>query len=108
MSIVRDSIDMLLGWLNWLPPLAAILVLSAPVGVLALWIFGKTTNQKLIRAAKDAMAASVYEMRLFIDSPKRILLAQARLLWWSGRYTALTLVPLAIMALPVGNPGMVS
>src|ERR1022692_4687199 len=63
------------------------------LGVAMLWVFGRWSNQKAIKAAKRRVEACLYEMRLFTDEPSLVWKAQAGLLAANARYIGLMLVP---------------
>ena len=46
------------------------------LGVAMLWVFGRWSNQKAIKAAKRRVEACLYEMRLFTDEPSLVWKAQ--------------------------------
>src|ERR1039458_4644664 len=63
------------------------------LGVAMLWVFGRWSNQKAIKAAKRRVEACLYEMRLFTDEPSLVWKAQAGLLAANARYIGLMLLP---------------
>ena len=71
-------------------------------GGVALWVIKVTTNQERLVRARHQMAAAIYEMRLFLDEPKRIARAQLRLVRASFSYTGRTLPGLFILSIPFG------
>ena len=71
------------------------------LGVAMLWVFGRTSNQKAIKAAKRRVEACLYEMRLFTDEPSLVCKAQAGLLAANARYIGLMLVPAIVLAVPM-------
>jgi hypothetical protein len=95
-------IDALLWPFDQLPPLLGLLLFSIVTGAAMLWTVGKTTPQRLVERARSQMIAGIYEVRLFLDSPRRILAAQGRLLAWSAAYLGSMLPALALLALPLG------
>jgi len=77
-------------------------------GIGMLWVMGKTTNQAGMEKARERMLGAVYEIRLFLDSPRRVLSAQGDLFIWNGRYIgymlpafAILLPPLVLMYVPL-------
>lgn len=98
----RSALELLLTPLDALPPWASVSTISLVTAVVALLAVKYTTNQAKVERARDLMTSTIYEMRLFIDSPRRVLLAQARLLIWSMLYTGRTLPALALLILPLG------
>jgi hypothetical protein len=70
---LRTGIEYLLVPFDAMPRFWALTVLSVASGVLMLWVVGKTTPQRRVEIARARMASAIYEMRLFLDSPGRIL-----------------------------------
>jgi hypothetical protein len=75
--------------------------ISLLLGAAMLWVFGHTSNQKAIQAAKRRVQARLYEMRLFTDEPSLVWKAQIGLLSANARYLTLMLVPAAILTIPM-------
>ena len=73
---------------------------AAVTGAGLLWVVGKLTPQARLGLVRDRMLAAVYELRLYLDSPRRMLAAQARLMVLSGLYIAL-LLPALLAVLPL-------
>lgn len=81
---------------------ASLTLMSVVTGALMLWIVGLTTPQKRLERARSQLAAAVYEMRLYIDSPRRIFAAQGRLFGWFLAYMALLLPAFIVLTIPLG------
>lgn len=99
---LRTGIEYMLVPFDALPRLWGLTLLSVVSGVLMLLVVGKTTPQRRVEVARDRMASAIYEMRLFLDSPGRILRSQVRMLGWSFAYIGYMLPALVIMSLPLG------
>jgi uncharacterized membrane protein (DUF106 family) len=84
-----------------LHPAVGLSALSVITGVVMLLIFGKTSNQSAIRAAKSRLKAHIAEIWLFRDDLLQMLLATARVLVHTGRYFAHSLRPLLFIFIPV-------
>lgn len=102
LPICRAAADGVLAAFTWLPPLAGLLVLSGSLGVVLLVLFRFLSPQRRLRATKDQMAATVYEMRIFADSPRLVLLAALRSLRWLAQYFVLSLPALVVLFPLVG------
>lgn len=89
-----------------LPPWLALTAISVLSGVVMLWVLGKTSHQRGMERARDQMAAAIYEIRLFLDSPRRVLKAQARLAWWNLRYVLYMMPAVLVLMLPLGLLGI--
>jgi len=99
---LRRACAALLGPLDSLPPALALSAVAAVTALVMLAIVKLASPQKLIARARDRMAACIYEMRLFLDAPGRVLAAQARLLGWSGIYLAALLPAALVLTPPLG------
>jgi hypothetical protein len=97
---LRWSIEMLVRALDWLPALMSLGLVSSLTALLMLVVVRIASPQKLIARARDRMAACIYEMRLFLDAPGRVLRAQGRLFGWTAVYLV-GLLPAALAATPV-------
>lgn len=84
-----------------LPGGLGLTVIAVVTGVLALYAVRFTTDQKKLEQERDRVLASIYEMRLFIDEPRRVLAAQVHLLKWSMRYTLRTIPALLVIGPPL-------
>ncbi len=81
----------------WLP----LALLSFLAGLFMLAVFRFTSNQAAIRRVKDRMQAHLLEVRLFSDQLSVVLHAYGRILRWTLAYLSHTLVPLAVMTVPL-------
>jgi hypothetical protein len=99
---VRAALDLILYPFDLLPVQVALFLVSVLTGVGLLWVVGKTTPQKRIERARSQVAAAIYEIRLFLDSPLRIFKAQGRMLGWSMLYVGYMLPAFILLSLPLG------
>lgn len=93
--------------MNWVRTLQgnaawALALLSAVIGVVMLWVFGRFSNQDKIRGVKDLLKAHMLELRLFVDEPSLIWQAQKSLVSSNLRYMGLMLGPFLILLVPMG------
>ncbi len=100
-DLAHSATELLLAPLDRLPAWLELLVVSAATAVIALWVVKRTTDQRKLERARDLMTSTIYEMRLFMDSPRRVFSAQRRLVWYSARYTGRTLPALLVLAAPL-------
>jgi hypothetical protein len=98
---LREVVARLCTPLDWVSPLVGLTLFSIASGALMLWVVGKTTPQRWLRRSRDQMIASVYEVRLYLDSPRRMLAAQGRLLVFSMAYTACLLPAFVALGPPL-------
>jgi hypothetical protein len=99
---LRTGIEYGLLPFDALPAFWALTLLSVVSGAFMLWVVGKTTPQRRVEIARARMASAIYEMRLFLDSPVRIVRSQVRMLGWSFAYIGYMLPAFAILTLPLG------
>jgi hypothetical protein len=81
--------------------LLTLAVFSSVAGILILWVFKLTSNQRALRVTRRRVMAHLLALRLFGDDPAAVLRSQARLLWWNARYMALLLPPFLVVAIPL-------
>jgi hypothetical protein len=82
-----------------LPRHLSLALVAAITAWIMLAVVRRASPQRLVQRARDRMAAAIYEMRLFLDAPGRVLAAQGRLLAWIAVYLA-SLVPAALLLTP--------
>jgi hypothetical protein len=85
-----------------LPDWLQISVTALPVTLFALLVFRVASNQAGITRAKDLIKAHLLELWLYKDDPGVLLRAQGRVAFNSLAYLGHSLVPLALMIVPVG------
>jgi hypothetical protein len=110
-----DLLAYVVAWLNagadafgrWaLAPLGALpgwlsaTLVSAATGVLFLWIFKYTSNQRAIKRVRSGIQANLLTLKLFKDSATVALKAQGRLLVGAGQLLVLAVVPMLVMLVP--------
>jgi uncharacterized membrane protein (DUF106 family) len=100
-DLLRPIFDLLQLPLAGLPPFVGILAWSIPVGVFALWVFGKTSNQERIAEVKRRIHAGLFEIRLFNDDLRAIMRAQGEILRHVLHYQALALKPMIFILPPL-------
>ena len=75
-------------------------LISAVVGIILLWVFSKTSDQRKLRRTKKRLQARLLELRLYADNPRIVLRAQKLLLKENLKYFAVMLGP-ARVVMPV-------
>lgn len=94
------TFDVLLAPLRRLPPLASLLVVSLVTAIAMLLAIRHTSNQQAIEAVKRRIHAGLFEIRLFNDDVRAILVAQLDILRHNATYLRLSLVPMLWMMVP--------
>ncbi|MCP5115164.1 MAG: hypothetical protein GY953_30395 [bacterium] len=79
----------------------SLVVISVAAGIVLLWVFRKTSNQRAIRATKKRLQARLLEMRLYADDPGVVWRAQKKLLALNAKYFALMLRPAVVATIPM-------
>jgi uncharacterized membrane protein (DUF106 family) len=100
-DLLRPVFDLLQSPFVGLPAFVGILVWSIPIGVFALWVFGKTSNQDRIAEVKRRIHAGLFEIRLFNDDLGAIMRAQGEILRHVLHYQALALKPMIFILPPL-------
>jgi hypothetical protein len=98
----RRAVETLLWPFDQLPATWGLLAIALVTGVLMVIVVGKVTPQARIRRTRSRIAASIYEIRLFLDSPRRVLAAQGRLLGGAIMYTVYLGPAFILLTLPLG------
>lgn len=101
-NIFRTVIEGVVTPFDWLGPFWGLTLLSILSGIGMLWVVGKTTPQKLVEKSRNRMDSAVYEIRLFLDSPKRVVISLGRLMGNSVLYIAFMMPAFVILAIPLG------
>jgi len=105
MTILNDLLRPIFDWLQYplrgLPSFVGIFIWSIPVGVFALWVFGKTSNQDRIAEVKRRIYGGLFEIRLFNDDLRAIMRAQKEIFWHVLHYQALALKPMIFILPPL-------
>jgi hypothetical protein len=93
------------GWLlapvGELPGWVSATLVAVITGVLMLYVFKYTSNQRAIKAARDDIKANLYAIKLFKENVRVTVGAQVGILWGAARLLVLAIVPMLVMALPV-------
>jgi hypothetical protein len=100
-ALLTAVADAVLGPLAGLPALAVIggAALATALGVLG--VMRLTSNQAALAGVKRRIQAGLLEMRLYNDDLRGLVRAQGEVLRHNLRYVGLSLVPLAVTALPL-------
>jgi hypothetical protein len=99
--LVTRFFDALFWPFRSVAPIWGLLVVSLLTGILMLVIFRYTSNQKAIKTIKDRLKAHLLALWLFQDQIGVVFRTQGRLLYSSLVYTRHTLIPLAVMLVPL-------
>lgn len=99
---VRHLVELLLYPFDQLSTTGSLLAMTVITSVLMLAVVARVTPQKRIEVARRRIDASIYEMRLFIDSPRRIFAAQGGMLKATGVYLVCLLPAAVVLTIPLG------
>jgi hypothetical protein len=99
---LHSFVEALLRPLDALVPWVSLAIIAVPTAVLVLVIVRRTSPQRRVARARAQMAAAIFEMRLYLDHPRQLLRAQARLVLWSVAYVLYLVPSLLVMAGPLG------
>ena len=92
--VVLAPIGALPGWLS-------ATAVSAATGVLLLFVFKYTSDQRAIKRVRDDINAHLLALKLFKDSASVALRSQGRIFWGVLSLLALAVVPVLVMVVPV-------
>jgi uncharacterized membrane protein (DUF106 family) len=98
---VGGLLEAILLPLDSLSPLAGVAAVSVLVTLGMLIVFKVTSNQREIEAAKRAMQAGLFEMRLFNADLQTLIQAQVDVLAGTLTYLRLSAIPVLWMLLPL-------
>lgn len=101
---LNAAMGAIFGALVWpfraLDPVLALLAVSLVSGVLALWVFGKVSNQAAIRTVRDRIRGNVIGVRLFGDELPILFKLQGKILWDTAIYMRYALFPTLVLMVP--------
>ncbi len=100
-STLRALISGYVGLFGDAHALVSLIPLSILLGLVMLWVFKVTSNQKGIERAKKKMQAYLLELRLYGDDPSLIFKTQGNLLASNMRYLGLMFKPALILTIPM-------
>jgi hypothetical protein len=100
-QVLTRLFDAAMWPLDRLAPMAGLVLLSLVTAVAVLLAFKWTSDQPALVAAKRAMQAAIFEMRLFNDDLAALLRAQGEVLRHTLRYLRLSLVPTLWLIVPM-------
>ena len=100
-SFLRSAITGYVSLFGDAHPLVSLVPLSVAVGLLMLWVFKISSNQKGIERAKKKMQAYLLELRLYGDDPALIFKTQWNLLASNMRYLGLMFKPALFLTVPM-------
>jgi hypothetical protein len=101
-NAIRWSVECVVGLFDPLAPVVSLGVIAALTAGLMLVVARRASPQRWVELARSRIAASIYEMRLYLDHPGRVLRAQGRLFAWTGVYLACLLPTAIILTPPLG------
>ncbi|MDD5557227.1 MAG: hypothetical protein PHN82_08265 [bacterium] len=101
LGILTALFDLLLLPFRGLPPAWGVGFLSLLAAALVLWIYGKVSDQRAIRRIKKRVQGHFLGIYLFRDDPAQVLRSLARVFAGSFRYVGYSLVPLAVVIVPL-------
>ena len=100
--MLRAGVETGISTLDLLPRHLALIVISVISAVIMLLVFKAVTPGHWMTRPRDRMTAAVYEMRLYLDNPVRVLRAQFDMIRFSLMYSAAMLPAVIILTVPFG------
>jgi hypothetical protein len=99
--VMTRLFDGLLYPVRHLDPMWGVTMVSIPTGIILVWLFGKVSNQRLIRSLKARIKGHMLELWIFRDNTRVVLKAQANVLWNTCKYALCSLQAVVILMIPV-------
>lgn len=100
-SAVRAVIEGYVSLFGDAHPLVSLIPLSIVIGIIMLWVFGKTSDQAAIKRQKKKVQAYLLELRLFGDDPGLLWKAQKDLVVGNLKYIGLMFKPAIYLTIPM-------
>jgi hypothetical protein len=82
-------------------PIWALTVVSFLTGIIALWVFGKVSNQETIRTVRDRIRGNILGIRIFGDDIGLLFRLQGRVMRQTLTYLRHAAWPLVVMFVPL-------
>src|SRR5262245_58541935 len=93
---IRWLVERFVGLFDPLPPLLSLTIVPVLTAWFLVVVVKRVSPQRRLARSRDQMAAAIFEMRLFLDAPRRVFAAQGRLIAWTVHYLA-CMVPAAVI-----------
>lgn len=100
-SIFGKIFDIIFLPFRSMSPWVAMIIVSFVTGLLMLFIFRFTSNQKGIKKVKNKIKAHLLELRLYKDSLSISLKAQGNILRCNLKYISYSAKPMLVMIIPI-------
>lgn len=100
-SVMVGLFGLLLLPFEGMDPWAGMVWISLLTAFFMLFVFKLTSNQAVVRSAKDAIKAHLLEMRLYNDNPRVMIAAERDIMKANLRYIAANTKPLVVMMVPL-------
>lgn len=84
-----------------LPPIWAMTVISLVSGIAMVWVFGKISDQAIIKALREQIRGNLIGVRLFQSDLSVSMRLQRRIFSDTMRYMKHALIPMVILSVPV-------
>ena len=101
-SLLTNLFDLLLWPLRSLDPIWALTFVSCLSGLLMVWIFGKVSDQQVIRQVRDRIRGNLLGVRLYQHNIKVVLQLQGAILRDTLTYMKHAILPMLVLIVPVG------
>ncbi len=103
-SLINRFLTGLFGLISWplwlLGSMGVLVVVSFLSALLALWIFGRYSNQEAIRTLRNRIRGNMLAVRLFRDSVSVVVALQVSIIRDTLTYLKYSLVPLPVLFVP--------
>lgn len=99
--VLTPVFDLICQPLRPLPPMWALATISLASGILFVWLFGKTSDQRRIQVIRDRIRGNLIGVRLFQHDIGVVLALQGRIVRDTFRFMRLAVVPMLVLVAPV-------
>ena len=100
-GLLTKLFDFLLWPFRGFDPLWALVVISLLTGLLMLWIFGRVSNQEVIRRVRERIRGNLLGIRLYRHDVRVLLKLQGNILGDTLRYMKQSVLPMLVVIVPV-------
>jgi uncharacterized membrane protein (DUF106 family) len=99
--LLTGLFDLLFYPFRALDPIWALLAISLLTGILMLWLFGKVSDQEVIKVVRDRIRGNLIAIRLFGDNLRLLGRLQGRVLRQTLTFLRHAFVPMLVLLVPV-------
>ncbi|MBD3203658.1 DUF106 domain-containing protein [Candidatus Woesearchaeota archaeon] len=100
-TMLNSILDVLLGWLLNLPPLAGIVIIAFIISLLVTLVYRLVTNQDLMKDLRDEQKALQKEIKKLKDKPDKAMKVQSEMMETNLKYMSHSMKPTLFTFIPI-------